>query len=198
MTTPAPAPLSAAGPTGSEPVASGPPAPASGSQEPFARTPISILPARLADLDAIMALERAGFEPGEQWSERSWRGELLSERRVVLIARAHHPVGVITLQAMDHTADLHRLVVAPRHRRTGVARRLLTAGLVSVAHLGARSVLLEVGFTNEPAIALYQNFGFEQLAARENYYGPGRHALILKFWDLPAWAAAQVAAEVDP
>jgi ribosomal-protein-alanine N-acetyltransferase len=50
-------------------------------------------------------------------------------------------------------------------------------------------VLLEVAWDNEPAIATYQRFGFEQLACRENYYGPGRHALILKFWDLPRWAA---------
>jgi ribosomal-protein-alanine N-acetyltransferase len=152
---------------------------------------ISILPARPDDLDAIMILERSGFDPGEQWSERSWLGELLGDRRTVLIARAHHPVGVVALQTVDRSADLHRLVVAPRHRRAGIASQLITAGLLAVGHQGARSVILEVGFTNEPAIALYQAFGFEQLAARENYYGPGRHALILKFWDLPAWAEAQ-------
>ena len=29
--------------------------------------------------------------------------------------------------------------------------------------------------------------GFEQLSARQDYYGPGRHALILKLYDLQAW-----------
>jgi [ribosomal protein S18]-alanine N-acetyltransferase len=153
---------------------------------------IGILAARQSDLAPIMILERSGFDPNEQWSERSWQGELLGERRTVLIARAHHPVGVISLQTVDRSADLHRLIVAPQHRRTGVATELIKAGLLAVGHQGARSVILEVEFTNEPAIALYQNFGFEQLAARENYYGPGRHALILKFWDLPAWASSQV------
>jgi [ribosomal protein S18]-alanine N-acetyltransferase len=151
-------------------------------------TPVSVLPARRLDLDPILALERAGFPPAEQWSERSWSGELLGAGRTVLIARAHVPVGAIALQTVGAVADLHRLVVAPSHRRLGVGTQLVAAGLQAVRHAGARSVLLEVDYHNEPAIALYQRLGFEQLAARENYYGPGRSALILKLYDLPAWS----------
>jgi ribosomal-protein-alanine N-acetyltransferase len=44
--------------------------------------------------------------------------------------------------------------------------------------------MLEVGYENEPAIALYQQLGFEQRAARQDYYGPGQHALILKLYDV--------------
>ncbi|CAA9415666.1 MAG: hypothetical protein AVDCRST_MAG75-3081 [uncultured Propionibacteriaceae bacterium] len=144
---------------------------------------VNVVPARRDDLMAIMGLERSGFREVEQWSERSWQGELLGEGRTVLIARSYHPVGVIALQTVDHTADLHRLVVSPQHRRSRVATQLVRAGVETVRHLGARSVILEVSYTNEPAIALYQRLGFEQLAARENYYGPGQHALILKLWD---------------
>lgn len=147
------------------------------------RDSVNVVPARRDDLMAIMGLERSGFGEIEQWSERSWQGELLGEGRTVLIARSHHPVGVIALQTVDHTADLHRLVVSPQHRRSRVATQLVRAGVETVRHLGARSVILEVSYTNEPAIALYQRLGFEQLAARENYYGPGQHALILKLWD---------------
>jgi len=148
---------------------------------------ISILPARLADLPAILERERTGFGEPEQWSERSWRGELLGEGRTTLLARQHRPVGVIVLQTVGTTADLHRLVVAPSQRRSGVGRALVATGLEAVRHAGARSVLLEVDYHNEPAIALYQQLGFEQLAARPDYYGPGRNALILKLYDLPSW-----------
>lgn len=150
--------------------------------------PTSVLPARRDDLATIMSLERSGFVEPEQWSERSWLGELLGEGRTTLIARTYAPVGVIALQTTGPVADLHRLVVAPRHRRQGVALTLVEAGLRAVRHAGARSVLLEVDYQNEPAIALYQRVGFEQLAARENYYGPGRSALILKLYDLPSWS----------
>jgi ribosomal-protein-alanine N-acetyltransferase len=140
--------------------------------------------ARSDDLESILGLERAGFAEPEQWSGRSWQGELVGAGRTVLVARSDHLVGVIALQIVGHTADLHRLVVAPAHRRTRVATRLVQAGVEAVRHQGARSVLLEVDYSNEPAIALYQRLGFEQLAAREHYYGPGRHALILKLWDV--------------
>ena len=130
---------------------------------------ISILPARRDDLEAIMVLERSGFPPAEQWTERSWRGELLGESRTILIARAHHPVG------------------ESRSRRRGIGTDLVRAGLEVVRQSGVREVILDVAFYNEPAIALYQQLGFEQLSARQNYYGPGQHALILKLYELQSW-----------
>ena len=149
--------------------------------------PVSILPARRDDLAAIMILERSGFAAPEQWSERSWQGELLGEGRTILIARGHHPIGVIGLKTVGELADLHRLVVAPGHRRLGLGADLVRAGLLAVRHLGARAVILEVDYANEPAISLYQRVGFEQLSARQNYYGPGQHALIMKLYDLDRW-----------
>jgi ribosomal-protein-alanine N-acetyltransferase len=158
---------------------------------------INILAARQRDLAAIMNLEQSGFPDSEQWSERSWQGELLGEGRTVLVARAHQPVGVIAFQTIGELADLHRLVVAPAYRRRGVGAALVVAGLTAVRHLGARAAILEVGYANEPAIALYQRLGFEQLTARENYYGPGQHALILKLYDLETWTPPSGASEAE-
>lgn len=152
-----------------------------------AQREISVLAARQGDLPAIMELEQGGFAPAEQWSERSWQGELLGEGRTILIARGHHPIGVIGLKTVGELADLHRLVVAPGHRRLGLGADLVRAGLLAVRHLGARAVILEVDYANEPAISLYQRVGFEQLSARQNYYGPGQHALIMKLYDLDRW-----------
>jgi len=148
---------------------------------------ISMLAAHLDDLPAIMLLERAGFHAAEQWSERSWRGELLGEHRTILIARAQHPVGVITMKTVGELADLHRLVVEPHSRRRGIGADLVRAGLEVVRQQGVREVILDVAYDNESAIALYQRLGFEQLSARTDYYGPGQHALILKLYELQTW-----------
>ena len=151
--------------------------------------PITILPTRRDDLGAILTLERSDFAEPERWSERSWLGELLGEGRTVLLARAQAPAGVVTIATVDRVADLHRLVVAPAHRRAGVGTALVVAAVEAARRAGVRSVMLEVGYRNEPAIALYQRLGFEQLAVRTDYYGPGQHALILKLWDVPSWTA---------
>ena len=148
---------------------------------------VNVTVARRDDLPAILALERSGFPEPEQWSERSWAGELAGTGRTVLLARAEQTVGVIALLTTGELADLHRLVVAPAARRCGVGRALVVAGLEAVRHLGALAVMLEVAYTNEAAIALYQRVGFEQLRVRRDYYGPGQHALILKLYDLPGW-----------
>ena len=84
-------------------------------------------------------------------------------------------------------ADLHRpcggaAQPPPRDRnRPGACRSEI------VRRLGVREVILDVAYDNEPAIALYQQLGFEQLSARQDYYGPGQHALILKLYDLQTW-----------
>jgi [ribosomal protein S18]-alanine N-acetyltransferase len=148
---------------------------------------ISILPARLDDLNAIMVLERSGFPAVEQWSERSWQGELLGERRTILIARAQHAVGVISIKTIGELADVHRIVVEPSSRRRGIGSDLVRAGLHVTRQLGVREVILDVAYHNDPAIGLYQQLGFEQLSARRDYYGPGQHALILKLYDLQTW-----------
>jgi ribosomal-protein-alanine N-acetyltransferase len=161
---------------------------------------VRIAPAHRDDLPAVLALEQAGFPEAEQWSERSWAGELLGEGRTVLLARAEQVLGVVAFRTVGEHADLHRLVVAPSHRRAGLGTALVTAGLEAVRHLGARAVLLEVDYDNEPAIALYQRLGFEQLSARRDYYGPGQHALILKLYDLDTWPerhAAQLRDETE-
>ncbi|GAB3755054.1 GNAT family N-acetyltransferase [Microlunatus parietis] len=147
---------------------------------------ITISPAGPADLAAIMELERTGFDTGEQWSETGWRDELTGDGRTVLVAADDDQrlLGVITLRTTGEVADLHRIVVADDQRRQGIGGRLLEAGLAAVRALGVRSVLAEVRFDNEAAIELYQRNGFEQLGARTDYYGPGRHALILKRYDL--------------
>lgn len=136
------------------------------------------------DLPGILTLERDGFPPAQRWSARSWRDELVGEGRLVFFARAEQPAGVIAWSQVGELADLHRLVVAPTYRRRGLGSALVRTGLRAVQRLGARAAMLEVGYTNEPAIALYQRLGFEQLIARENYYGPAQHALILKLYDL--------------
>ena len=72
----------------------------------------------------------------------------------------------------------------PRRRGQGIARRLMHASMARLQVAGAKSWFLEVEATNQAAIALYRNFGFEQVGERESYYrtagGEAATALIMR------------------
>ena len=91
---------------------------------------------------------------------------------------------MITVQVAADSADLLRLVVAVHLRRQGVGTALIDAAVHAARERGASRMLLEVEADNDPAIAIYQRYGFEQLGSRPDYYGPGRSALIMKLYDL--------------
>jgi ribosomal-protein-alanine N-acetyltransferase len=136
------------------------------------------------DLEAIMIMEREAFG-GAGWSTDGWRAELDGADRDVLVARTDGAVvGVITVQTVDVTADLHRLIIADSHRRQGIGTALIDAGVRAARERGAIRMLLEVEAGNDAGVAVYQHYGFEQLASRPDYYGPGRHALIMKLYEL--------------
>lgn len=132
------------------------------------------------DLAGISALETA-FPERDRWSVEAWREELEAPDRHVLVGRlagTGEIVGAATFQRAGHMVDLHRIVVAPGHRRRGLARVMLLTGLHWARRSGAERMLLEVDEDNTGAIRLYRDFGFTTISQREDYYGPGRHARI--------------------
>jgi RimJ/RimL family protein N-acetyltransferase len=81
------------------------------------------------------------------------------------IARDQHP-------ASRHVADLG-LMVAMSHRRRGIGTKLLEAALDWARHSEVRKLELHVFPHNEPAIKLYENFGFVQEGYRRGHYRRG-------------------------
>lgn len=138
------------------------------------------------DLPTIFALEQQGFEPRQRWSEKSWSDELEADNRVVLVGdtagqeAGSTTTGVITVQVVGGVAELIRIVVGSATRRTGVGRTLLAAGIAAARESEADEMLLEVRHDNAAALALYVAFGFEEIARRNNYYGGGVDAVVMR------------------
>jgi predicted GNAT family acetyltransferase len=66
-------------------------------------------------------------------------------------------------------AYVERLVVAPAFRRHGMARRLLSAAEDLARDSGKRTVGLHVSATNVPALRLYEDEGYEEIARQRSY-----------------------------
>jgi putative acetyltransferase len=78
------------------------------------------------------------------------------------LARDLHP-------ASAHVADLG-LMVAASHRRQGIGRALLEAAVGWARRVGVSKLELHVFPWNEPAIQLYEGFGFEREGLRRGHY----------------------------
>lgn len=138
-----------------------------------------VRPARATDLEAVLAQEEQGFDVRERWSAQLWADELAADNRIVLVAG--EPVaGVITVQHVGAVAELNRIVVGAAIRRTGLGRRLLAAAIAAAGEVRAEDMLLEVRADNEAARALYAASGFVDIARRNNYYGGGVDAVVMR------------------
>ena len=78
------------------------------------------------------------------------------------LARDPHP-------ASPHVADLG-LMVARSHRGRGIGRALLEQSVDWARQVGVSKLELHVFPHNEPAIALYESFGFEREGYRRRHY----------------------------
>lgn len=67
--------------------------------------------------------------------------------------------------------EIHTIGVDPNFQRRGLAR-LLMDNMMFVADSYGGPVFLEVRTDNDPAIAMYQAYGFQRMGVRKRYYQP--------------------------
>jgi [ribosomal protein S18]-alanine N-acetyltransferase len=149
----------------------------------FSRGEPALSEAGTRDSSAIAALHAVSFRRG--WNEQEVEGLLID--RHVLTHRAMtgtRLAGFIMSRLVEDEAEILSVAVAGRERGRGVARRMLDLHLRRLAGLGARTVFLEVGEHNDPAIRLYHRAGFREVSRRPNYYprsgGKAAAALVLR------------------
>ena len=151
---------------------------------------VSIRQARPEDAAALVELGATiGREP-EAWllNTDGWR--TVGEERRYLRALRRHPdaavyvaeddgeiVGRLSVARDPHSASRHvadlGLMVAASHRRLGIGRALLERAATWARDAGVEKLELHVFPWNEPAIRLYEQFGFEREGLRKAHYRRG-------------------------
>ena len=123
----------------------------------------------VADIDAVMAIERAAF--ASPWSRQFFLQELRAPNaRSILCHSGGDPIGYVIYWEVVDEMDIHNVAVHPGHRRRGVARAMLEGLIGSAAERGVRRMTLEVRRSNDAAQALYRSLGFEFCGLRRGYY----------------------------
>lgn len=145
-------------------------------------SPLELRPGGPGDLPALLTVERAAMG-ADAWSDQALADELAgapSARWVVVADLDGEPVGYAVLMTAGDTADVLRVAVTEAHRRRGLGRLLVDALAAEAARRGCEAVLLEVAEDNVTARALYAAAGYAEIARRDDYYGRGRGALVLR------------------
>lgn len=89
-------------------------------------------------------------------------------------------LGFGCLWAIADEAHITILAIHPEYRRQGLGQALLVALLKSAWQRELKWATLEVRASNQAAISLYQQFGFQEAGRRKRYYQDnGEDALIL-------------------
>ena len=132
----------------------------------------------------VAQLEKLCF--ADPWSEMSIAHELESIWSYWLVAVDGDTVaGYIGSQSSVDESDIMNIAVHPDYRRQGIAESLINNLVEDLKGRGSHALMLEVRASNDPAKALYEQLGFQQVGLRKNdYRNPKEAARILrKEWE---------------
>ena len=137
------------------------------------------------DLPVLVSMERVLFADSP-WSMGQFKEEFkgVPNSRYFLVATndADQIVGyaAVLVVAPGVEADVLTVAVLPEYARQGIATHFMNELEKWSKGKQALAMMLEVGVENSGAIALYEKLGYQTIATRKNYYGPGLDAFVMR------------------
>ncbi len=127
------------------------------------------------DLCAVLAIEK-NAQPSP-WARLSFEESLAKQHHCRVVYKATQEPIIVAYHVVCPVADeLHilNLVVAKEHQGQGIAH-ILMHDIVDIGNSveGIKKIFLEVRASNSIAQNLYQQWQFQKIAVRKNYYRAG-------------------------
>jgi ribosomal-protein-alanine N-acetyltransferase len=142
--------------------------------------PPLIRTARLADLEALLALEQTSFS-SDRISRRQYRHHLHSTAAIVMVAKQSDLLvgsALVLFRRGTRIARLYSLAIAGQARGRGIGRALLDAVAAKARARSCTRLRLEVRPDNAAAIGLYARAGLVRIGQRPDFYEDGSEAWI--------------------
>jgi ribosomal protein S18 acetylase RimI-like enzyme len=140
---------------------------------------VRIRPARIADLDTLLALERALFST-DRVSRRSLRSFIKSGRCALVVAESAKDVAgyaLVLFRRTSRAARLYSIGVARPMTGRGIGTALLAAAEKIARGRGCTAMRLEAQDHNTAAISRYESAGYRFVRRVHDYYEDGGDAL---------------------
>ncbi|GAA1473692.1 ribosomal protein S18-alanine N-acetyltransferase [Corynebacterium felinum] len=150
---------------------------------------LEIRPLDAYDAPRLAELEKILFEADSPWTERDFT-EVFAQPHNFYIGvydpESDHPEKLIGYAGLGilgpsggHECEIQTIGVDPSCQRQGIGRMMMD-NLMYVADELRAPVFLEVRTDNQPAIRMYESYGFSQVGLRKNYYQPsGADAFVM-------------------
>lgn len=130
------------------------------------------------DIDVVHEIETAAFSM--PWSRAIFVETLENDDNKFYIAEVNGVIaGYINLWYVLDEVTVANIAVSKDFRRQGIAAALMEHALKLAEDSGMAAATLEVRISNEPAIKLYERFGFESAGIRPDYYEKPREAAVI-------------------
>jgi len=145
-------------------------------------TGVKFRPMTALDLVSAIAIEKAVYGK-TAWSADQFKEEFAKSPKSAQYLAAEFEGQLIAYAGIFYVADvadIHTLTVVADQRRKGIGRELLKRLIDWARVKKAQAIMLEMRLGNDAARPLYESFGFIEISKRENYYGPGLTAVVMR------------------
>ena len=140
------------------------------------------------DLPNVIAIERRSFPA--PWSLAMFVLELSKPSSICLgVRHGGELIGYLVCSRYHTVWHLMNVAVEPELRRQGIASALIER-LFELADGPSEQYTLEVRTSNDPAIKLYEAFGFRPAGRRRGYYHDNREDALIMWRTAPDRAAS--------
>ena len=143
---------------------------------------VKFRPMSALDLVSATAIEKQVYGK-TAWSADQFKSEFAKSPKSAQYLAAEFEGQLIAYGGIFYVADvadIHTLTVVADHRRKGIGRELLKRLIDWARAKKAQAIMLEMRLGNDAARPLYESFGFIEISKRENYYGPGLTAVVMR------------------
>lgn len=122
-----------------------------------------------SDCKAAAELEKEIFS--QPWSEQGFLDAIAMDGNIFLVAEdAGEICGYIGMYVSLDEGEITNVAVAPQKRGAGVGGMLLQESIGLARKRDVEQIVLEVRVSNQPAIQLYEKYGFEHCGVRKGFY----------------------------
>ena len=142
----------------------------------------NIRPAEQTDLKFVLAIEQQSFG-NEAFGKRQFdhlAKSLTSHFFVVDIGSIIAGYLILLTRCNSKVIRIYSVAVNPEFRGQGIGDMLISHTKSFAARMGYSTISLEVSQANSTAISLYSKYGFKEVGQKPNYYGKGKHALVMR------------------